>query len=110
MNICSINELPKEHKGLFIVNNEPSWLPGEHWIAVYNDELFDSYGFPPSFYNISNIHNYNKTQIQSYYSNKCWAYCIYYLLKRVDGMTLNNICKSLKYDDDKNVLKRLKLI
>ena len=37
----------------YIVNTEPSHLPGSHWVCIYNGkvpEFFDSLGKDPSFY------------------------------------------------------------
>ena len=36
-----------------VVNTDPSWRPGEHWVSLYIDnnnniEYFDSYGFLPT--------------------------------------------------------------
>ena len=57
LGIYPIDRLPKtlphrNRKGsCFIVNTDPSHLPGTHWLAVYVGcnlgEVFDSYGRPP---------------------------------------------------------------
>ena len=51
--------LPKNISGkCYIVNSDPSYLPGEHWIAIYFPsqsvpEFFDSLGKTPSYYSNS---------------------------------------------------------
>ena len=71
-----------------VSNTDPSSKPGTHWVALYivspsQLEFFDSYGLHPHAYGFTfNLSEYNKTQLQSFSSNVCGEYCIYYLFKR----------------------------
>ena len=92
--ICSCDEL---HFSLnlnefVIVNTEPSYLPGAHWVAFYKNksqtiEFFDSFGMLPKYYtdnfvkficknSCKSFFLYNDNQIQSNYSNICGLYCL----------------------------------
>jgi hypothetical protein len=89
-----IDKLPKrvQYPSCFVINNQPSYQTGEHWVAVYftknkNAVFFDSYGNNPSFYkltkfvkNNSKMFEYNHKQIQSYLSEYCGYYCLLFLL------------------------------
>ena len=72
----------------FVSNTDESHSPGEHWVAFYianpnRIEFFDSYGMPPSVYGFTlNVSCYNTTQYQSFDSNVCGHYCIFYLYVR----------------------------
>ncbi len=101
------NRLPKKVKNLpvgFVANTDPSHKPGEHWIAIYisedgNGEYFDSYGEPPDKYpgflaflqNNCRTWTYNSKRLQDYISTVCGQYCIFYLLHRCRGWSLNSI-------------------
>lgn len=71
-----------------VANTDPSTKPGTHWVAIYLEspnkiEFFDSYGLHPSVYGFSfSVVKYNQSQLQSFTSNVCGQYCIYYLFKR----------------------------
>jgi hypothetical protein len=40
--LSSDNDIPKT--GYCIVNTDPSYLPGKHWIAICNGLVYDSFG------------------------------------------------------------------
>lgn len=81
-----------------VVNTDPSWLPGQHWILFGSDSpgilnIFDSYGFDiMNFYNNSYIRafirNYfsmyeeNQVQFQQQTSSVCGHYCIFVAVRR----------------------------
>ena len=52
----------------FVLNSDPSHLPGSHWLAFYQEsatlplEMFDSFGFLPSFYSLENVYSYRTLQ------------------------------------------------
>ena len=76
---------------------------GEHWIAIYVDEhgrgeYFDSYGLPPlhrTFLNFLNAHctswTFNDKQLQELSSKVCGQYCVFFLLHRCRGLSMNTI-------------------
>ena len=75
-----------------IVNIDPSTKPGSHWVAFFFDsqlnslEFFDSYGYPPSYFNFnirlpdSSHHKphlaYSSIPLQSLSTTVCGQYCI----------------------------------
>lgn len=80
----------KSYPVCFIINTDPSYMPGEHWLAVYIDNnqhcfFFDSYGNSPKYFGLENEFKnfkkltWNKIKIQGD-SNNCGLYCILFLL------------------------------
>ncbi|KAF8791612.1 hypothetical protein HNY73_006453 [Argiope bruennichi] len=96
-----------KEKSAIVVNTDTSSEPGSHWLAFYlesdNLEFFDSYGNPPEFYGrlfhdfVSHYSSvfWNSTPMQSFMSNVCGAYCIYFILKRCQGKSLYSIVSNL---------------
>ena len=94
-----------KHK-IYIVNTDPSNLPGKHWVGVsLGDvpEFFDSLGNPPGFYNKlfedCLIHHgpsylYNSQRLQSPGSDVCGEFCIQYVLYRAAGYSMSTFVKS----------------
>lgn len=86
--------LPKHptYPRAYVVNSEPAGKSGEHWFALYYNELgkcsfFDSYGKHPSFFGLdkyiqrtSTSYEFNSVQIQNFMSTTCGYYCIYFVL------------------------------
>lgn len=118
----ALDELPKQPKypSALIVNTEPRNQPGEHWLALYYSksgvcDFFDSYGQPPSFYNLesyidstSNIWNWNKRRLQGD-SNYCGYYAILFLLYRSRNKTIS-FYQEFYLNFSKNDKKIFKLI
>ncbi len=104
--VCASNELPRivqewQKPALFIVNTDPNYRDGSHWVATVlfkrcNESLvhtyfFDPLGFPPSEYDksltrflhansspVSRAHN--SLNIQPFESASCGYYCTYFAL------------------------------
>ena len=93
---------PNRLQNVYIVNNQPSWRLGQHWVVLYKTELFDSYGLSPTFYGFPGITKYNTKIIQCNNSDKCGAYCLFYIVKRFRGMALDNICHTFSENVYKN--------
>lgn len=106
--VFAVDKLPKKisSKKIFIINTDPSFLPGKHWVAVFFPsnslpEFFDSFGKPPSHYHQSIFnflieHNsrgfaYNSKCLQSAQSSHCGLYCLYFLHFRIRGYSFNAI-------------------
>ena len=87
----------------YVCNTQPHTKEGEHWIAIYVDErgrgeYFDSYGLPPvhgKFVNFLDSQSltwtFNDKQLQGVTSRVCGQYCVFYLLHRCRGLSLNTI-------------------
>ena len=96
----------------FIINTDPHYKRGEHWIAIYFPshglpELFDSYGFsiliPELKTFIGNsAYRYNNKLIQNNFSSVCGQYCIYFIYCRSIGKSLNSIVNSFSGDKISN--------
>lgn len=114
-NVYSIDTLPSVFSlpAIFIVNFDPSHLPGSHWVAIYISdtgygEYFDSYGMRPIKSNLVHflrLHSkhwtYNKRRLQGVISHVCGQYCCLYALYRGSGISMetftdqfskNNFC------------------
>ena len=69
--------------------------PGEHWLAVYNKEYSDSFGNPPQDKRMvkfleANV-TYNSVSLQQVLTNACGFYCVYYLIERARGYSVDDI-------------------
>jgi len=72
----------------FIVNFDPSYKSGTHWICIKLDPTkqnyyFDSYGNPPFHPEmlrfLSSNYEYNKFQLQYPLTTSCGQWCIYFM-------------------------------
>ena len=77
---------------------------GGHWVAAWNDEYFDSYGREPIKELKSRRRHWiwNERVLQSPLSSVCGQYCVYYLLHRARGYSMNDIVKDFTMDLDEN--------
>lgn len=80
----------------FVVNSDPSHLPGTHWLAYFaksneSIEFFDSFGFPPTTYSLPSSHTHNTIRLQGLKSATCGQFCIYYLYSKCIGHSLASI-------------------
>ena len=102
----------------FIINLDPSYKEGSHWVAVnFNkngtSHYFDSYGRPPEGNVLSFIERFSprgftfsKNKYQDDYSSSCGYFCILFvLLKHEKFVKIFEKCKTVK-----NEQKLLKLI
>ena len=86
------------HHCCMVVNTAKSYMPGEHWIALYKEgsilEIFDSFGAYYSFLNKLSYHIVSqKNQLQKTDSPYCGFYCLYFLYNRCRGVSYNSVCK-----------------
>lgn len=104
--------VPTSRPAAMVINTDPSWKPGRHWVAVYVPvrgpwEYFDSYGEKP---NVSFIRQflknrsvvYNSKSLQSPASDVCGHYCIYYLVHRSRGHPMDVIVDRFGKDAERN--------
>jgi Adenovirus endoprotease len=88
-----------------IVNTDPSYLPGQHWICMYIDrngrlDFFDSLGLSSfaahfkKFLTSNSLRQfYNNNRLQSSDSYVCGVYCLYFLYFRSRGFSMSSILK-----------------
>ena len=89
-----------------VFNNESSKFGGMHWLAMWKSkdtnviQFFDSFAMPLDFYapSIADFIRKNSgavvsscQQIQSDFSEVCGQFCIYFLAKRISGMSFEEI-------------------
>lgn len=87
--VYSIDQLPTDSIGKkFIVNTQTHNLPGEHWIAVNGNDVFDPYGiYYPSVLckylfqrnNGGRRIKFSTAMYQAPWTQLCGEYCIYWL-------------------------------
>ena len=94
-----------QHPSLLIVNTDPHYKPGKHWIVIYVPrygpvEFFDSFGHAPAYYNrnftdflrrMERGVKYNKKILQAQNSLMCGPYCLYYAIHRCKGIAMDKI-------------------
>lgn len=109
--VYPIDQLPSSCNGMYVINTDEHDEPGEHWLAVYNKEYFDSYGLPPLDRRIIQFLGsdvmYNTVHLQQLMSNACGFYCVYYLLERARGNSAENIIHILKNSDSDFIVKEM---
>ena len=109
--VYAVNMLPKTCEGMYVINTDDHDQPGEHWVAVYNNEYFDSFGVPPldprirDFMGSTIIHNC--VPLQQILTNACGFYCVYYLLERARGRSMEDIIHVLKHTDADFIVKNV---
>ena len=104
-----------EQKTAMVMNLDPFKMDGSHWVCIYienvNGNYFDSYGLSPSVDNF--VHflkrncktwTFNKTELQSYDTEVCGHYCIWFLTERARGKTMHEIVSQFSEDRAKNDL------
>ena len=100
--VFSRDNLPANRaEGLYIVNEQPSHLPGSHWVACHitakreRNVYFDSYGRKPVLKEIKRFVGsrciHNDKRVQHMYSTSCGQWCMYFIWRRCQGWTLANI-------------------
>ena len=102
--VYASNQLPHEvmYPGYYVMNTDPHYKPGEHWIAAYftddgQVEYFDSYGRPPTgpikcwLYRQSWNMTLNKYQLQGLLTAVCGQYCVFYIKQKAQGLDLIDI-------------------
>lgn len=90
-----------DKKGIYIINTDPSTLPGKHWVVLsklssytYTVDYFDSYGEKPinevqTALNISNLCcRYSIKRLQGSHSDVCGDYCVFYAYFVSRGYTM----------------------
>ena len=113
--VCPRDHLPGRltwHVGdppqLYVVNWDPAYRPGSHWVALYlhptqRGEYFDSYGLPPlpecqRLLNQCRQWTYNTRRLQED-TLVCGQYCVLFLMLRSRGRSFDQIIDALLRPD-----------
>ena len=113
LGVFARDQLPKvdRYPACLIVNTDPSYFNGEHWLAMFIDKyshctFFDSYGNTPSKFRLETYMNsnfkswsYNRNKIQGS-SSYCGYYCALFLLF-TSRNKLNQF--NLEFNDSNNI-------
>lgn len=98
-------EIPKTKRPCSIIGNtDKSGNPGKHWVAFYltkdHIEVYDTYGrgLLPEFRKFVGKQKYvcNTKQVQTFDSSVCGQHCIYYIYKRNEGKSMQDIVSRFK--------------
>jgi len=121
--VCASDQLQLVNSKQFaiITNTEPSVSGGSHWVCFLKRdnsstvEFFDSYGIAVKYYGhyflqfISKFYKIEQcfSQIQSYNSNVCGMYCLYFLYMR-QQKSYNDVLKvfNLKARNNNDLIVR----
>lgn len=88
-----------------ILNTDPSYAVGMHWVAIYFDSdqsahYFDSYGILPFVDSIVLFLNknclkvqYSYRRLQSSTSSACGIYCVFFLFYKCRKLSFKDACK-----------------
>lgn len=90
-----------------VANTQPSTHEGEHWVAYLYDgrtlEFFDSYGNHPAVLRMPYVKKmpmiWNRRSVQSWDSDVCGQFCIYYLCKRARNVSMSAIVNPFSSTD-----------
>lgn len=108
------NHVPKH--SAFIINLDPKYLPGSHWIGVYfrnkTVHYFDSYGLKPSNKNIlhflhnhSSIIKYNDARLQNDFTTSCGLFCLFFLYHCTREKNMHSLSRTNREKNEKTVKK-----
>lgn len=90
---------PRQPIYCFVINIDPSSLPGRHWVCVYGNktiEFFDSYGLSPRDYHLNlTVDFWNRTRVQDFDAESCGLHCVFYLQQRLRGRSVHFILQGL---------------
>jgi len=101
--------LIKFYPACFVLNTDPSYKIGEHWLGIYFDNnrkcfFFDSFGNPPEYFNLDRYLSrfsmeieYNYDQIQGFFSNTCGHYTIFFILLFSRGLSLKDVVSCFNF-------------
>jgi len=110
LDVYASDQLPSrisKYPACFVANIDPSTQAGSHWVAFYvvspkELEFFDSYGHSPQYFKgpladfsfkFKHV-TYNSVPVQSNKTAVCGQYCVYYLICKCRGQSLNDIMSS----------------
>ena len=107
-----------------IINTDPSYLPGQHWVCVSINkngfgQYFDSFGIEPFKEEILDFLDqkctkgwrHNQVQLQNTKSITCGHYCVLYIIFMCQGLTNEEFIQKfsvITLDNDRRMLEMFK--
>ena len=109
--VLASDELPnkvKQKPVFYIVNTDPSYMPGQHWIVIYigeDLEYFDPLGEAPNLITDDYLQRIspagylrNSSPVQGSNSHNCGQFCLYYSYYRARQISMACIVNSFTLD------------
>lgn len=110
------DKLPKNINAVpcaFIANTDSSDKPGKHWVAFFIGtnfvvEYFDSYGLSPTLPAFKNYVScfkkciHNKKQLQGFLSSTCGQYCMYFIMEKWKGISMEKAVEKFSKNYEEN--------
>lgn len=102
---------------IYIINIDPHYLSGSHWVAVYfknqsTAHYFDSFGLPPYVPRItifirrnSLFSTFNSVMLQGLRSNCCGQYCCLYAYYSNMGCSLQCFVEKFQTSPDRKAVR-----
>ncbi len=117
--VCAKNELKyvNEENFCIIFNTSNNDTKGKHWCALYKSidieeiQFFDSFGLPYYYYGSdvveflrkkSKVVRYNSRQLQPNSSSTCGMFCLYFIYKRMCGISFDEFLSLFSSNKFKN--------
>lgn len=75
--IGKVMTFPNSQKKFYIINLSARKDGGSHWVLLFQNLYFDSFGCPPPMVVAPFASVWNDTQYQDFHSSACGFYCIY---------------------------------
>ena len=104
----TLPEVVSTYPSAFVCNTHDSDQPGEHWVAMYVDEIgdyFDPYGQKPQHAEFTNFMNKHCSQwspndhiLQSPISTVCGQYCVAFLMFRCRNISMHAFARLFTSD------------
>lgn len=102
--VIAADQLIFKNDTLYIVNNQPSHMYGQHWVSMYlydNDKclFFDSFGkdllyykhFRQFVHDHISMYQYCPVALQKTQTNSCGKYCLYFSFLLSKGFSFKDI-------------------
>ena len=104
--------VPSHKQMFFIINLDPSWEKGSHWVAVMSTskgfcEYFDSFGWDSPYAHLKkgllkNNYIFSQKRLQHSFSTTCGQWCLLFIYYRCSGKSYK---KFLSLFSTKNKMK-----
>ena len=109
--VYAIDQLPSYQPVILVLNTDEHGKSEEQWVTVYDNEYFDSYGYPPMDQRLVEFLQpgctYNNVTLQLPLSIPCGFYCIYYFLQHAREQCAEDIIVLLKHTGSDIVVKHM---